>query len=174
MAGPLAGLTTSITRTPQYKLGGISQALGFNTFTDKKLNQGSVDAAGVLTVAAGAKVVSLDFEENSALYSDDTTIGNNRFPKHLFGFKLGGRTQVLNDAGMTFDLVRTTWVIKTRTNEYLVLGLENGLISEQNKSGAGAAGEDFNGFDVVLSGGEVTKALIIDKATFDALAARVV
>jgi hypothetical protein len=174
MAGPLAGLTTSIVRTPSYKLGGVSQALGFNTFTPKKLNQGSLDADGKLIVSADAKIISMDFEENSCLYSDDTTIGVNRFPLHVLGFKLGGRTQELNDAGMTFDLVRTTWVIKTRSGAYLVLGLENGLIASQNKSGAGAAYEDFDGFDVVIGGGEITKAIIIDKATFDALAAKAV
>ena len=153
----------------------MAVALGFNTFTDAGINQASVDAStGALTVAAGADIIRAEFEENSCMYSDDTKIGNNRYPEHTIGMKFGGRTQALNDAAKTFDLKRTTWAVKTYTNEYLVLGLSNGMVSSQNKSGAGAGTDDFNGFDVLLSGGETAKAAIITKAEFDALAARVV
>lgn len=174
--GNLAGLTKSYARTAKYKLGGVAVALGFNTFTDTGLNQASVDDATglVLTVAAGATIVRLDFEENTAMFSDDTKIGNNRYPEHMFGFKLGGRSNDLNELAKTFDLKRTTFVLKTHTGECVVVGLQNGLVSSQNKSGAGAGTDDFNGFDVVLSGGETAKALVISKADFDALAARVV
>ncbi|MGI4834629.1 MAG: hypothetical protein ACRYFK_14330 [Janthinobacterium lividum] len=174
MAGPLAGLALNIRTQPKYKSGGIVAAIGWNTLAANKLAQTTLDENGKLVVAAGAKLIAMDFDENSASYSDDTTIGNNRFPKHQFGFKLGGRTQALNDAALTFDLVRTTWALKTRTGEFVVLGMQGGLISEQNKSGAGAGLEDFNGFDVVLSGGETAKAFIIDEAQFNALAIRVV
>lgn len=170
----LARLALNILRTPQYKLGGVAVALGFNTFTNAGISQATVDAATgkILTVAAGADIIRMEFEENTALYSDNTKIGNNRYPLHQFGFKLAGRTQLLNDTAVVLDLSRTTWVLKTHTGEYVVLGLSNGLISEKNDSGAGAGTDDFNGFDVLLSGGETAKALLIDKATFDALAAR--
>jgi hypothetical protein len=172
----LAGLTTNTRRTPKYTLGGISTALGWNTLTAAGLPQATVDAATgkVLTVATGAIITRHEFDENSCLYSDDTVIGNNRYPKHLLGMKLGGRSSTLNDVAKTFDLVRTTWAVKTRSGEFLVLGMSNGLISEKNASGAGAGEGDFNGFDVVLSGGETAKAFVIDETAFNALAARVV
>lgn len=171
----LAGLTVSTRRVNKYKLGGIAVALGFNTLTDTGVSQATVDSATglVLTVATGAVITRHEFDENEALYSDNTVIGTNRFPKHLLGMKFGGRSNGLNTLAKTLDLVRTTWVVKTHNGECVVLGLTNGLISEKNDSGAGAKSEDFSGFDVVLSGGETEKALVISQAEFDALAARV-
>lgn len=174
--GNLAGLTKNYTRDAKYKLGGVAVALGFNTFTDAGLNQASVDDATglVLTVAQDAKIVRIDFEENSAMFSDDTKIGNNRYPEHQLMLKLGGRNAALNEMAKTFDLVRTSWFLKTKSGECLALGAQNGLVASQNKSGAGAGADDFNGYDVVLLGGETTKARIITTAEFDALAAKAV
>lgn len=171
----LAGLTVSFARSSAYKMGGVAVALGFNTFTDAGLNQASVDTATglVLTVAVGAVIVRMDFDENTASFSDDTKIGNNRYPEHVFGFKLGGRTQAQNTLAKNLDLRRTTWVLRTHDGINVVLGLRNGLISSQGKSGAGATADDFSGMDYVLTGGEIEKALVIDDATFDALIARV-
>jgi hypothetical protein len=169
----LAGLTVSQRRTISYKTGGLAVALAFNTFDATGANQATVDATNKLTVATGAVIVRLEFEENEGLYSDSTTIGANRFPKHTVGYKFAGRSQSLNDLAVTLDLLRTTHVVKTRGGEFLVLGLTNGLIAEKDDSTSGAKLEDFNGFDVVLSGGETAKALVIDEATFLALATRV-
>jgi hypothetical protein len=172
----MPGLTKSTRRTNDYRMGGVTVALGWNTLTAAGVSQTSLDAATkkIVTVAADAVITRHEFEENSCLYSDDTKIGNNRYPAHLLGMKLAGRTDDLNDVAKTFDLIRTTWAVKTRSDEYLILGMKNGLISEQMKSGAGAGLDDFNGFDVVLSGGETAKAFIIDEETFNALAARVI
>lgn len=173
MAG-LAGLTVSQRRTIAYKLGGIAVALAFNTFTDTGANQATLDVTGlILTVATGATIVRLEFEENEALYSDNTVIGANRFPKHIVGYKFAGRSNALNDLAKSFDLLRTTHVVKTHSGECLVLGMQNGLIAEKDDSGAAGKFEDFNGFDVVLSGGETAKAFLISLTEFNALAARV-
>lgn len=171
----LAGLTASQVREAKYIIGGIAQALGVNTFAGKKLNNVSFDpTSGAVTVATGAVIVSVDPEENTLGYSDDTKIGNNRYPEHSLMLKLGGRNKALNDMAQTFDLVRTTWFVKTKSGECLVLGAKNGLVASQNKSGAGAGADDFNGFDVILLGGETTKAVLITETEFDALAAKAV
>ncbi len=171
MAGNLAGLTASQHREAKYVIGGVAAALGVNTFTSQKLNQVTFNSSGVMTVAQAAVIVSVDPEENTLGYSDDTKIGNNRYPEHTLMLKLGGRNAALNTMAQTFDLVRTTWFLKTKSGECLVLGAQNGLVSSQNKSGAGAGPDDFNGYDVILLGGETTKAQIITTAEFDALAA---
>jgi len=173
--GNLAGLTTSQHREAKYTLGGVAAALGVNTFTSNKLNQVTFDpATGAISVASGAIIVSVDPEENTLGYSDDTKIGNNRYPEHMLMLKLGGRNEALNEMAKTFDLVRTTWILKTKSGECLCLGAGNGLVSSQNKSGAGAGSDDFNGYDVVLLGGETTKARLITTLEFDALAAKAV
>jgi hypothetical protein len=171
----MPGLTKSTRRVDVYRMGGVVVALGWDTLAPTGIAQSSVDKATgkILTVATGAIITRHEFEENSCSYSDSTTIGNNRYPKHLLGMKLAGRTDDLNEIAKTFDLKRTTWAVATRSGEYLVLGLKGGLVSEKNESGAGAGLDDFNGFDVVLSGGEIAKALVIDEETFNALATRV-
>lgn len=170
----MPGLTKSTRRTSTYKLGGVSVALGWDTKTAGGIAQASVDAAGAFTLAPGATVTRHEFEENTCLYSDNTTFGVNKYPKHVLGMKFAGRSQDLNDLAVTLDLTRTSWAVKTFTGENLVLGMSNGLTGEKDESGAGATTDDFNGFDVVISGGEVTKAIIITDAEFAALAGRVV
>lgn len=169
----MPGLTKSTRRESKYKLGGVATALGWDTKTAGGIPQASVDAAGAFTLAPGATVTRHEFEENSCLYSDNTVFGVNKYPKHLLGMKFAGRSQGLNDLAVTLDLSRTSWAIQTFTGEYLVLGMRNGLTGEKDESGAGATTDDFNGFDVVISGGEITKAVIITEAEFNALAGRV-
>ena len=165
-------LAKSLRTASQYKLGGISTLLAWATKTTGGIPQATV-TAGVFTLATGADVFRLEFDENSCLYSDNTTIGTNTYPKHLVGMKFGGRTQDLNDAAKAFDLHRHSFAARTFTGEYVVIGMSNGLKSEKNDSGAGATTDDFNGFDVVVSGGEVEKVTIITEAEFLALAGRV-
>lgn len=170
----MPGLTKSIRTSPKYKMGGISTLLAWATKTAGGIPQASVDAtSGAFTLAPGADVFRLEFEENSCLYSDNTTIGVNTYPKHLVGMKFAGRTKELNEAAKAFDLGRHSFAGRTFTGEYVVVGMSNGLRSEKNESGAGATTEDFNGFDIVLSGGEVEKATIITEAEFNVLAGRV-
>jgi hypothetical protein len=171
----MPGLVKSTRRTDDYRMGGVTVALGWDTFGPTGIAQSSVDKATgkVLTVGTDAVITRHEFEENSCSYSDNTTIGNNRYPKHLLGMKLAGRTDDLNTLAKTFDLKRTTWAVATRSGEYVVLGLRGGLIAEKDDSGAGAGLDDFNGYDVVLAGGEIAKALVIDEETFNALATRV-
>jgi hypothetical protein len=167
-------LSKSIRSESKYKLGGISTLLVWATKTASGIPQASVDPlTKAFTLAPAATVFRLEFEENSCLYSDNTTIGTNIYPKHIVGMKFAGRTQDLNDAAKAFDLSRHTFAARTFTGEYVVLGLSNGLKSEKNDSGAGATTDDFNGFDTVVSGGEVEKATIIAEADFLALAGRV-
>lgn len=167
-------LTKSIRTESKYKLGGIATLLVWATKTSAGIPQASVDAAsGAFTLAPGADVFRLEFDENSCLYSDNTTIGTNTYPKHLVGMKFGGRTKDLNDASKAFDLGRHSFAARTFTGECVVLGISNGLKSEKNDSGAGATPDDFNGFDIVVSGGEVEKAAIITAAEFATLAGRV-
>jgi len=108
------------------------------------------------------------------MYSDNTVFNVNRYPKHIVGMQLAGRTDDLNEVAKTFDLTRNSFAVKTFTGENLVIGMSNGLVAEKDDSGAGATTEGFNGFDIVLSGGETTKAIIISDADFAALAGRVV
>jgi hypothetical protein len=170
----MPGLTKSIRRASEYKLGGVTTLLAWNTKTLGGIPQASVDpATKAFTLAPGADVFRMEFEENTCMYSDNTVLNTNRYPKHMLGLKLAGRTQDLNDVAKVFDLGRTSFALKTFTNEYVVIGLQNGLTSEKNDSGAGATTEDFNGFDMVLSGGETQKATIITEAEFLALAGRV-
>jgi hypothetical protein len=77
----------------------------------------------------------------------------------LVGLKLAGRTQDLNDTAKMLDLERNSCAGRTFTGEYLVLGMSTGLVSEKNESGAAATRDDFNGFDIVVRGGETTKAV---------------
>jgi hypothetical protein len=171
----MPGLTKSLRSEAKYKLGGITTLLAWVTKTSAGIPQASINpTTGAFTLATGADVFRLEFDENSCLYSDNTTIGTNTYPKHLVGMKFGGRTQDLNDAAKAFDLGRHSFAARTFTGEYVVIGLSNGLKSEKNDSGAGATTDDFNGFDIVVSGGEVEKAAIITEAEFLALAGRVV
>lgn len=165
---------TSFRRASSYKQGGVSTLLAWATKTAGGIPQASVDATtGAFTLASGADVFLMEFEENTCSYSDTTTIGTNRYPKHQISMKLAGRTQVLNDIAKAFDLTRTSFAVRTFTGEYLVIGMSNGLVTEKNESGAGATTDDFNGFDIVLSGGEITKAVLITEAEFNALSGRV-
>jgi hypothetical protein len=171
----MPGLNKSLRRTDEYKLGGIATLLAWVTKTAGGIPQASVDpTTKAFTLAPGADVFRLEFEENSCLYSDNTTIGTNVYPKHIVGMKFGGRTQDLNDAAKAFDLTRHSFAALTFTGEYVALGLKNGLKSEKNDSGAGATTDDFNGFDIVVSGGETSKATIITADEFATLAGRVV
>jgi hypothetical protein len=170
----MPGLKT-IRRASEYKLGGIATLLAWPTKTAGGIPQASVDpATKAFTLATGADVSRLEFEENTCLYSDNTTIGTNRYPKHIIGMKLAGRTDDLNEVAKALDLSRNSFAVKTFTGENLVLGMSNGLVAEKDESGAGATTDDFNGFDLVLSGGETTKAILITDAEFAALAGRVV
>lgn len=174
----MAGLTKSIRRPAKYAIGGIAVVLAFDTFLASGLNAATVtrDVSGAITdieVDAAAKVVRLEFEENEALFSDNTTIGANKFPKHTLGLKFNGRSTDQNEAIKALDLNRTTHVVKLHGGQCVLLGGQNGLIAEKSDSGAGAKSEDFFGYDVTLSGAELEKAPIVPESVFEVLAALV-
>lgn len=181
----MAGLTKSIRRTDRYAIGGIAVVLSFNTFLASGLNaaaitRGQANLGGAqdgpitgIDVDDTVKIVRLEFEENEALFSDNTTIGANKFPKHQLGLKFNGRDADKNAAIQALDLTRTTHVAKLHDGQIVLLGGRNGLIAEKSDSGAGAKAEDFFGYDVLLSGAETEKAPIVPLAVFEALAALV-
>lgn len=172
-------LNQSIRKTQQYAIGGISVVLGFDTHLPNGLNaleivRASIDAPiTALNLEASVDVIRLEFEENEALFSDNTVIGANRFPKHQLGMKFSGRDGEKNAIIKAMDLNRGTYVAKLTTGQIVLLGGVNGLTSEKSDSGAGAKNEDFNGYDVLLGGAELEKAPIVPAAVFTTLAERV-
>lgn len=181
----MAKLNKNIRRSSKYAVGGISVVLAFDTFLASGLNALTIvrDATTVtstflgvinnLTIFAGHPVVRLEFEENEALFSDNTVIGANKFPKHSLGLKFSGRDSVKNEIIQTLDLNRTSFLAKLSNGEVVLLGGVNGLIAEKSDSGAGAKNEDFTGYDILLSGAELEKAPLVPAAEFAEFAALV-
>ncbi|HEX8656121.1 MAG TPA: hypothetical protein VF690_01225 [Hymenobacter sp.] len=165
-------LSKSIRRVDQYQMGGITVVLGFATRLANGVNALTItrgaDGKSItgLALAAGHPVVRLEFDENEALFSDNTTIGANRFPKHQLGMKFNGRDADKNAVIEKLDLTRNTFLVRLQSGQTVLLGGVNGLIAEKSDSGAGAKLEDFNGYDVLLSGGELEKAPVVPDAEF--------
>ena len=97
-------------------MGGVTVALALDALTASGISQASVDEATgkVLTIAAGAVITRHEFEENTCSYSDSTTIGNNRYPKHLIGFKLAGRSEVNANPKDGHDYPEGVWTLPPR------------------------------------------------------------
>lgn len=172
-------LTKSIRKTNTYAIGGIIAVLGFNTKLANGVNALTITRAADgktitnLALAAGHAVVRLEFEENEALFSDNTTFGANRFPKHQLGLKFNGRDALRNEVIQSLDLERNTFLAKLASGQTVLLGGLNGLVGEKSDSGAGAKSEDFFGYDVLLSGAELEKAPVVPEADFAEFAALV-
>ncbi len=171
-------LSKSIRRIDKYNIGGIAVILAFATKLATGVNaltitRGAGKIITGLALAAGHPVVRLEFEENEALFSDNTVIGANKFPKHQLGMKFSGRDADKNEVIEKLDLSRNSFLAKLHSGEVVLLGGVNGLIAEKSDSGAGAKSEDFNGYDVLLSGGELEKAPVVPEAEFVEFAALV-
>lgn len=174
-------LTKSIRKTNVYAIGGIAVILGFATKLASGVNALTITRTGSpingpitgLALAAGVEVVRLEFEENEALFSDNTTFGANKFPKHQLGMKFNGRDATRNEVIQSLDLERNTFLAKLHSGQVVLLGGVNGLTGEKSDSGAGAKAEDFFGYDVLLSGAELEKAPVVPEAEFVEFAALV-
>lgn len=172
-------LTKSIRRSEEYAIGGVAVVLAFDTLLPNGKNAATITRGvdgGILTIelATGFLPVRLEFEENEALFSDNTTFGANKFPKHTLGLKFNGRDQTKNAIIKTLELNRCSFVVRLHSGAIVALGIVNGLTGEKSDSGAGAKSEDFFGYDVTLSGAELEKAPTVDQAAFDDLAEAVV
>ena len=172
-------LNKSIRKTEQYTLGGIIVVLAFATKLPNGVNALTItrtDRKSPITdlaLDASVEVVRLEFEENEALFSDNTTFGANKFPKHQLGMKFSGRDGDKNAVIESLDLTRNTFLAKLASGAVVLLGGVNGLTGEKSDSGAGAKSEDFFGYDVLLSGAETEKAPVVPESVFVTFAEKV-
>ena len=177
-------LSKSVKKLPKYAQGGIQLAIAVSTLNEQGLpnlqitreadpDDAEAEIIKTIAVRAGATLIRLEFEDDSASYSDSTQFGTNTYPKHSIGYKFAGKSKVLDKLSKVADLTRTTHIVKTRMGECVIVGAENGLRNEKNDSGSGAAAGDLNGFDMVISGAETRKAEIITLAQFETLLAQV-
>lgn len=173
-------LNKSIRRTSKYGIGGITVVLGFATKLPNGVNALTINRGANgktitgLALAPGVDVVRLEFEENECLFSDNTTFGANKFPKHILGMKFSGRDDDKNETIEALDLERNTFLARLFSGQVVLLGGVNGLTGEKSDSGAGAKNEDFFGYDVTISGAELEKAPVVPEAVFVEFAGKVV
>jgi hypothetical protein len=172
-------VSKSLRRTSQYQIGGALALIVFPTLSDNGVNNLTVtrDAGGIITglaLATGVQPQILEFEDGTCGWSDNTTIGTNKYPKHTVGLKYAGRSDAANEVVTALDLGRHSALVKTKNGKCVLLGEKNGLTAEKNESGAGAGADDFAGYDLVISGPELAKAPLVPITEFNTLAGLVV
>ncbi|MDF7810754.1 hypothetical protein [Hymenobacter sp. YC55] len=177
-------LSKSHKRVARYSQGGLSLLIALSTLNAAGLSNliitrvpdpedADEEIISDIKLRAGATIHRYEFEEDQAYYSDSTQFGNNIYPKHMLGVKFAGKTVGLNRLSKVADLTRVTGICKTRMGEVVIVGADNGLKNEQNNSGSGSAGGDFNGFDMVMGGAESRKAELVPLPVFEALLAQI-
>lgn len=177
-------LSSSTVRVSKYAQGGILLALAISTLNAQGQNNLKVtrvadaenegeEKIDALELIVGASIHRQEFEDDQAFYSDSTQFGANTYPKHSIGVKFAGKSGKLDKLAKICDLSRTTWLVKTRFGDWVLVGGDNGLRNEKNDSGSGTAPGDFNGLDMVLSGAETRKAEIVPKQVAEALLAQI-
>jgi hypothetical protein len=174
----MSKLTKNIRRSNQYQIGGVAVLIGIDTFENGKntlvVTPGTAGADGTVALATGitSKPVVIEFEEggdNVCSFNDNTAFGTNTYLVPTVGFKISGRSNALNEVMKAFDLGRTSFAIKTKTGEYLVVGAKNGLKATQNNSGGDGTPAGFFGYDLVMTGGEIERSTSITEASFESL-----
>ncbi len=171
----MPALSASVKRSEKYAIGGVATVLAWPTF----LADGSPNATYTFATDGQVTAITLDSngstpfllesEVETASFSDNVQIGVNRFPKPTVGLKFNGRSDGLNKALMALDLSRHTFCLKLQSGKIVLVGGENGLVAEKSESGAGATAPDFFGYDLVVSGAEVTRAPTVALSVFQGL-----
>lgn len=154
-----------------------TQENGKNTLT---ITAGAND--GLATVARSAGItllpVVVEFSEggdNVCSYSDNVNIGANTYGVPTVGFKLeDADDNVLKTAMEAFLFGRHTFVIKTKTGKFKVLGQLNGLKATQANNGGDGTPNGFAGYDLILAGAEPGLSTNITEASFNELLEEVV
>ncbi len=158
----MPSLSKSVKHSSKYAFGGVPVVYAWPTFTPEGIN------SATYTYATDGSVATIIFDDNitpflleaeveTVSYSDNVQIGVNRYPKHTVAMKFSGRSDGLNTVTAAFDLGRTTFCLQSAMGKIVLVGGTNGLIAEKSESGAGATAGDFAGYDVVLSGAEITR-----------------
>lgn len=139
---------------------------GSPTATYTTALDGSITAITVVTDQAFV----LEGEYNETSFSDNTTLGTNKFPVHLLTIKFAGRSEALNEQIKYIDLGKHTFLIKSGEKAVL-LGREFGMTASQSNSGSGAKAEDFFGYDIQVSGPQLEKARVVALSVYNAVLA---
>jgi len=174
-------LSKNIKKNSVYAQGGITLLLAFTTYQANGLTPSATYTQSVVpgqehivtgvAIAVDVKAHVLEFDEDKASFGQNLVVGNNRYIKQQVGMTFSGTSGDKNEIMKSFDLGKHTFACKTRMGKYMLLGRENGLVSEKNDSGSGSAPGDLNGYDLIVSGAENGHAQELTQEAWDALVA---
>lgn len=180
----MAKLTNIRRPATGYAIGGVDILIGIPTKENGKntlVVTAGATAKDLSTVALATGITSLpsliEFAEggdNVCSYSDNTAFGANTYLTPVIGFKLDeDDDNSVAVAVEAFTFEKHSFLIKTKTGKYKVIGASNGLRATQANDGGDGTPAGFAGHDLVLTGGEVVKSRLITQASFEAILALV-
>lgn len=103
------------------------------------------------------KAYKVDFEKNTASFSDDLAEGGNggKYRTHTLNFSVGSlEYSKLNDNADALSLGRFIAVVFDKNGQGFILGRGNGLDATSTNYASGAADADASGWSVVMVGNE--------------------
>ncbi len=177
----MAKLTNIKRPATGYALGGVDTLLAIPTKEGAKNTLVVTPGATVKDLATVALATGIDAlpsliefaagGENTCGYTDNTVYGANIYLAPTLSFKLDDTEDnsiAVAVEALTFE--PHTFLVKTRTGKYKLIGAQNGLETTQANEGGDGTPGGFAGHDIVLTGGETRKVIAITKASFDAMA----
>ena len=148
-------LLTASTTDCNYILAGVTD-LWLTNFTWL-----SASTATALTMSGSAKFFRMEFENNSASFTNELVPGIVKHVKQGISWQTASQGQTISDVANALGLGTYAGIVKTRTGKKFLIGRTgNGLSASQLSLNSGAADTDTNiGMIVTLEGGATEFAL---------------
>lgn len=146
-------LTSNITKDCKYNVSGVKKLYLFNYDI---ANTYSADTEGVITaitLANEGKYYEMEFEDDSASYSDNLTVSNNnRYRTQTVNFEINGAIKGTVPQVDALSLGKFGAVVVDKNSNVVLLGANNGLSATSANYASGAASGDKQGWTCVLTG----------------------
>lgn len=158
-------LTQNITKEScTYDVAGVAALylLNYDRRTKYQPTDGSIITS--ITPVAGEKVYKIDFDNNTASFTDELAEGGNggKYRTHTVNFTIGSLDYEKLNAGDALSLGKFTAIVVDKNKNCFVLGRNNGLSATSFNYESGAADADAKGWTVVMAGTEVEIAPLLE------------
>ncbi len=166
-------LTQSIIRDCDYNVAGIRRLYLFNYTEQATYTTDSDGVVSAITLPTGEKVYKMEFQDDSASFQDDLTVGSNDSHKYrvpTVTFILNKLSVDVLNKQIIYHWVHLFALIVDMNGDVTLLGSDNGLKATSDNYTSGAAAGDANGWTVILTGREHSVLKKVEKeAVFTSL-----
>lgn len=160
-------LTSNIqNQSCEYQVAGIRSIRLVNFDSNNVFEfEAAIDGSPItaITLADGSKAYEIDFNPDSASWTDDLAVNGNggKYRTHTLNFTIGKYDDNILNQSKALSLSKFTAFVTDKQGKTIVLGRTNGLSATSHNYASGAAVSDANGWTVVLAGTEIEEGRLL-------------